>query len=105
MLVICSILDEILQFISFNGFNIFRNNFNIIPFKIEFQEYKIFKGIVSNVSLDGQVLTGWTICLTENFVPNFQKKYSKDQMSILKRYKQASNELSTKLNSELEKYL
>ena len=30
------------------------------------------KGIISNVTLNGQLLSGWTMCLTNNFIPNYQ---------------------------------
>ena len=30
------------------------------------------KGIISNVTLDGKVLTGWTSYLTSKWIPNFQ---------------------------------
>jgi hypothetical protein len=31
------------------------------------------KGILLDVTLDGKVLLNWTSCLTQNFVPYFQK--------------------------------
>ena len=32
---------------------------------------------MSNVTLDNQLLTNWTTCLTDNFVPNFQNNATK----------------------------
>ncbi len=31
------------------------------------------KGIVANVTLDGRILTNWTSCLTNNFIPSYQQ--------------------------------
>lgn len=48
------------------------------------------KGIVSNVTLNGVNLVDWTMCLTDNFIPNFQKNItqnydsSKSEKSISK---------------------
>ena len=42
------------------------------------------KGIVTNVMLDNEVLTGWTHYLTKNFVPDFQNN---NLHSILEQYK------------------
>lgn len=32
---------------------------------------------MSNVTLDDVILDKWTTCLTDNFIPNFQKKLNK----------------------------
>ncbi len=49
------------------------------------------KGIVTNVLLDNQILTGWTHCLTKNFVPDFQNN---NLHAILEQYKQPKYELT-----------
>ncbi len=41
---------------------------------IETNKIIYFKGILQNVTLDNVILDKWTMCLTNNFIPNFQKK-------------------------------
>lgn len=36
------------------------------------------KGIISNVTLDGKLLSNWKMCLTKNFVPNYQENLKQD---------------------------
>lgn len=53
------------------------------------------KGLVTDVTLDGEVLTGWSQCLTDNFVPNFQSTNLFEQLS---QYRQADYESKNSVN-------
>ncbi|RNA22068.1 Beta-galactosidase [Brachionus plicatilis] len=55
------------------------------------------KGIVSNVTLDNKVLSGWTSCLTDNFVPYYQKNVQ--NYDLVKKYANDKYLLKNKKNS------
>ena len=44
------------------------------------------KGTITDVTLDGQVLNGWTHCLTENFLPNYQSSSLFDQLAQYRQF-------------------
>ena len=46
-------------------------------------KFKLQKGIITDVVLGGEVLTDWTTCLTNNFVPNFQNSKFMDVLETL----------------------
>lgn len=54
------------------------------------------KGIITDVTLGGEVLTGWTACLTQNFIPNFQ---SSELYSKLEGYKKSDNMIKENTDS------
>lgn len=42
---------------------------------LDLSNYK--KGIIANVTLDGKILSNWTACLTNNFIPYYQQNVTK----------------------------
>ena len=64
---------------------VYINNYYLV--KKNSQRLKI-KGIISNVTLDGKILTGWSSYLTSNWLPNFQTN-----VSILSRFLDSSSSL------------
>ena len=70
-----------------NKVSFFLNETNII-----LKMFISLQGIVSDVYLDGVALSGWTACLTDNFVPNFQTDNSR-----LERFKRKEYELKSSI--------
>jgi beta-galactosidase len=62
-------------------------------------KFKLQKGIITDVVLGGEVLTDWTTCLTNNFVPNFQNSKF---MDVLEKYKTPDFEISADKNSGID---
>ncbi len=51
---------------------------------------------MSNVTLGGVVLDKWTTCLTENFIPNFQKPLKPKSKDFM--HQNVDSEISVKLS-------
>jgi hypothetical protein len=50
--------------------------------------------------LDGKILTNWTTCLTDNFVPYYQKKLNEKSSESLTRKYMKKEHLLTKEKKE-----
>ena len=58
------------------------------------------KGILSNVTLNNKVLTDWKVCLTNNFIPNYQKEINSSNqggdVDFVRKIKTSKNLLTNK---------
>lgn len=59
----------------------------------------IFKGIISDVTLDGKVVKNWRMCLTDGFIPNYRKNLGDPGfVSLISQFMKPENLLSVKLS-------
>jgi hypothetical protein len=62
----------------------------------------LFKGIVSNVTLNGAVLTKWKICLTQKFIPNYKKDVTKSSNDFIHKIKQNGRIIDSNLAASVD---